>query len=161
MIEGEGTAENKLMVLGYRPRTAIGGFGIENAGIKRVRVRFGEPLLNGKILPQLFFRAEGSSDNGICTIRTDEILCLDGVRFLCFQILIGNEKAAVAPLQPCANGIAVQLYRLRQKGFQPKIEFMAVHIDVEPLIMANQLTFQINGFYGENLRIDQNILRQG
>ena len=37
---------------------------------------------------------------------------------------------------------------------------MAIQIDIEALIMANQLIFQINRFYGENLRVYQNILWQ-
>ena len=37
---------------------------------------------------------------------------------------------------------------------------MSVQIDIKPLIMADQPVFQVDGLYGENLRIDQNILGQ-
>ena len=51
------------------------------------------------------------------------------------------KMTAVFLFQLCADSVAVQLYRFWQERFQPKIEFMAIHIDIEPLIMANQLIF--------------------
>lgn len=102
---------------------------------------FGEPLLYGKIPAQLLFGIERSSDDGICAVRPNEKFRSNGADLLCLQILIRNEKAAVFPFQLCADSVAVQLYRFRQERLQPKIEFMAIHIDIEPLIMANQLIF--------------------
>ncbi len=37
---------------------------------------------------------------------------------------------------------------------------MAVEVDIEPLVVADELIFQVDGFYGENLRVDQNVLWQ-
>lgn len=87
MIQRKGTAENKLMILGNRPRAAICCFRIKNAGIKRVQMCFGEPLLYGKIPAQLLFGIERSSDDGICAVRPDEKFRSNGADLLCLQIL--------------------------------------------------------------------------
>ena len=74
---------------------------------------FGEPLLYGKIPAQLLFGIERSSDDGICAVRPDKKFRSNGADLLCFQILIGDEKAAVFPFQLYADSIAVQLDRFR------------------------------------------------
>ena len=93
VIHGEGAAENELLVFGDGPGTAIRRFGVENAGIERVRVGLLEPLLDGKIVPDFLFGIKCPSDDGICTVSADEVFGCKGVIFFIFQI--GNEKTAV------------------------------------------------------------------
>ena len=81
------------MVFGNGPGTAVGGFWVKNAGIKGIGVSFGKPLLDGKIISDLFFGIECSSNNGIGAVCTNKKFCCNGVGFFLFQI--GNGKAAV------------------------------------------------------------------
>ena len=142
-------------------RTALLGLfaakqAVKNAGIERIGVGFGKPLLDGKIVPNLFFRTKCPSDDGIGTICPNEKFCSNGVGFFLFQI--GNREAVVFSFQIRTDGIAVDFRTFRNNGFQPQVEFMSVQIDIKPLIMADEFIFQVDGLYGENLRIDQNIL---
>lgn len=158
VIQRISTAKYKLLILRYGPRTAICILGVKNTGIKGRRVGFGEPLLYGQIGADFFVRIKGSSDNGIGAVCPYQIFCRNGTAFSFLHI--GDGKATVLSLQGGTNTAVLHLHPPGNEGAEPQVEFMAVQIDIKPLIMANEPIFQINGFHGKNLRIHQNILRQ-
>lgn len=81
VVQRECTAEDELMVFGNRPGAAIGGLRVEDAGIEGGGVGFREPLLDGKIVPNLLLGIKGSADDGICPVGTHKAFCCAGVGF--------------------------------------------------------------------------------
>ena len=158
VIQRKSAAENELMILGDRPGAAIGGFGVEDAGIEGIRVGLREPLLDGEIIADLMVGIECPPDDRICAVCPYEEAGCDSMAF--FLLQIGDGKAAVLSFQFCAYSVAVDFHTFRDDGFQPEIESMAIQIDVKPLVMADQLIFQVDGLDGEDLWVYQHILGQ-
>ena len=120
---------------------------------------FGKPLLDREIVSDLFFGIKCPSDDGICAVCPNEETDGKGMDFAIFQA--GNKEAVLFPFQFRADGIGADIHAFGNNGFQPKVKFMSVQIDIKPLIMADEPVFQVYGLYGKDLRVYQYILWQG
>lgn len=119
---------------------------------------FRKPLLYGEIVPNFFLWIKRAADDGVCAICAYKVFCRQCTAFAVFKIC--NTEFAGNLFNGNTDRSAVDFDGGRDDRFQPKVEFVTVEIDIKPLIVADELIFQVDSFDGKDLRIYEDILWQ-
>ena len=99
-----------------------------------------------------------SPDNRVGAVGSYDIPGSNGVDFPFTEKL--HFITIVLGLHICADAVLKYFHALVNKGFQPPVEFIAVKIDVKPLVMASKPGPDIQGSNRKNLGVHKHLLRQ-
>lgn len=112
-----------------------------------------EPLLDGGIAADALFWVQSPPYHGVGTVRPHQIPA---------GHLLSADQSHPISLRQTFHGYDLPVDALAGDHIQqPRIELLPVHVQVGALIVPHQSGLQIDGLDGEDLRVHQNVLREG
>lgn len=114
---------------------------------------FREPLLDGGIAADALFWVQSPPYHGVGTVRPHQIPA---------GHLLSADQSHPISLRQTFHGYDLPVDALAGDHIQqPRIELLPVHVQIGALIVPHQSGLQIDGLDGEDLRVHQNVLREG